>query len=108
MKGDTTMRFPRWYDRNGKEIEEWDAVEKFLDISYRQIDSTELPDGKWISTIWLGLDYGIEAPPKIFETMAFTSCKGDRRPIECERYSTENDAIVGHQQMVEKYSKEVA
>ena len=52
-----------------------------------------------VSTVWLGLDhqYG-EGPPLIFETMVFP----DDSFVDsfCERYSTETEALDGHERIV--------
>jgi len=54
-------------------------------------------DGKWVSTVFLGLDhqYG-DGPPLVFETMVFHD--GDGR--EEWRYSTWDEAVTGHQAIV--------
>jgi hypothetical protein len=98
---------PLWFDRKGQPITDIEAVERQLrDPAYKRIDETTLPDGKWISTVWLGLNHRFgEGPPLIFETMVFDS-QDNLESIEQERYSTEEDAIIGHQQMIAKYTKQ--
>ena len=63
-----------------------------------------LPNGKWVSTVWLGLDcqFG-EGKPLIFETMVFPE-KGNFLDIDCARYSTEEEALKGHEEMIKKHS----
>lgn len=90
-----------YYDRNGNPIElmEWAAA---LEGS-RQIARTTLPDGKWVSTVWLGLDHSFgDGPPLIFETMVFPA--DDMTDLDCERYSTEAEAKAGHERMVAKWT----
>lgn len=56
-----------------------------------------------ISTIWLGLDHnwGFGKKPLIFETMVFFG--GFGHDIDCERYSTKEDALKGQKYFVQKY-----
>ena len=59
----------------------------------------------WVSTTWLGLDhqYG-NGPPLIFETMVFPAENGkvtDCGERFCDRYSTKEQALAGHQRVVE-------
>jgi hypothetical protein len=96
----------KWYLRDGtitRDIREWGA--KFKDLAYKRVAETTLPDGKWVSTVWMGLDhqYAEHGPPLIFETMVFPS-EHDLDDLDCERYSTEAEALVGHAAMVAKWS----
>jgi hypothetical protein len=72
---------------------------------------------KWVSTVFLGLDhnYCFSGPPILFETMAFRHegrmmedyFSGEMRPVAetlCqERYSSWDDAEIGHKAAVRKY-----
>ena len=99
-----------YYDRKGNAItlEQW--AEAREDKEQCRVAETTLP-GYWISTVWLGLDYGFGDDPKlIFETMVFpfnnTRDKvTDWGELDMDRYSTEEEAIAGHKAMVEKWSK---
>ena len=66
-----------YYDRDGTPLtmELWAGMLGRLEK--KRVAETTLPDGKWISTVWLGLNhqYG-DGPPLIFETMAFPSKDG--------------------------------
>jgi hypothetical protein len=56
--------------------------------------------GVRISTVWLGLNhnFSLEGPPLIFETMIFSET-GDLEMDEyCWRWSTEVQALAGHDQ----------
>jgi len=95
----------RWYGRDGKPIatlEEWASR---LETD-RRVAETHLPN-HWVSTVWLGLDYRFgDGPPLIFETMVFRTKNGkteDYHDLDCERYSTEAEALAGHEAMVEKW-----
>ena len=70
---------------------------------------------KWVSTVFLGLDHRHwGGPPLVFETMAFQHegrtmkfCDDVERPVPetlCqERYSSWDDAEIGHKAAVRKY-----
>lgn len=60
-------------------------------------------NGYRISTVFLGLDHSFgDGPPLLFETMVFTG--DDWGDLECERYSTYDEAEAGHAQMAAKYA----
>jgi len=89
------------YDRQGQPIDLMTWAKRLE--SDRRVAKTTLADGKWINTVWLGLDHGFGGgPPLIFETMVFPS-KDDMGDLDCERYSTEAEAVAGHAAMVEKW-----
>lgn len=97
-----------WYDKNQnliKDINEWGKLHS--DLSYKILKQTTLPNGKWVSTVWLGMchnwDEHNEKGHLIFETMVFTN-HGDYYGEDCERYSTEEEALNGHYKMCLKYS----
>lgn len=93
-----------YYDREGKPISmrEWCAL--LEDAKYKILRRTDLPDGSWVSTVWLGLDHRFEeGAPLIFETMVFP--KGSWAELDCNRYNTEESALAGHEAMVEKWRK---
>lgn len=58
-------------------------------------------DAVTISTVFLGLDhqYG-DGPPLIFETMIFEAGTLDQ---ECWRYSTVEEARIGHEAAIERW-----
>jgi len=98
---------PDYYDRQGKPLTllEWAGALEDRTIDKRRVAETTLPNGRWVSTVWLGLDHRFgHGPPLIFESMVFES-KAEMDEIDCERYSTEEEARVGHQELVEKWSK---
>ena len=52
-----------------------------------------------VSTVFLGIDHNFgEGKPLLFETMVF----GGKLDEETERYSTWEEAVEGHNHMVEK------
>jgi hypothetical protein len=58
-----------------------------------------LPNGIWVSTVWLGLNHAWRGRPLVFETMVFGV-----EDNECVRYSTIEEARVGHEKMVAKWT----
>ena len=97
-----------YYDRQGNPLKLMEWMKLFDDpkdrMAKKRVTETTLADGKWISTVWLGLDHSFGAgPPLIFETMVFPA-KGDMGDLDCERYSTEAEAQEGHARMVQKWS----
>src|ERR1700733_10173253 len=69
----SVLREANYYDRDGKPIRSraaWGA--KWKDRKYVRVASTELPDGKWVSTVWMGLDSSFGRGRKlIFQTSVF-------------------------------------
>lgn len=93
------MSLIRYYDRDGKPLTVKQWMERFEhDNAYRQIASDMIGKVR-VSTVWLGLDHGFVPgrPPLIFETMVF----GGPLHYECDRYSTEAQALAGHKRMVQ-------
>lgn len=69
----------------------------------KRVAETTLPNGRWVSTVWLGLNHQFgSGPPLIFETMVFPS-ESDSGDLDCDRYSTEAEALVGHERMCAKW-----
>ena len=100
-----------YYDKGGAPLElmEWaDIYEHGKDgqsrSEYKRVAETTLSDGKWISTVWLGLDHQFgDGPPLIFETMVFTS-PTNMDEQEVDRYSTLTEAEEGHKAMVLRWN----
>jgi hypothetical protein len=99
-------RYHDYYDRQGKPIiDSASFVKNSRNQKYRRVASTILPDGKWVSTIWVGLNFQVGGgPPLIFETMVYPS-KDNFNDLTCERYSTEEEALAGHKRLVEKWTR---
>lgn len=92
-----------YYFRDGTACPEEVWAKKLSDYKYKRVLETTLPDGTWVSTVWLGMDHGFGGgPPLIFETMVFPSMD-NMQDKDCERYSTEAEAIAGHKAMVKKW-----
>jgi hypothetical protein len=89
------------YNRHGDPI----GMEVYLtllsDFDYKIVQQNALPNGRWVSTVWLGLDHShsLGGPPLIFETMVFPS-RDNFAEIWCERYATLEDAREGHERLL--------
>jgi hypothetical protein len=72
---------------------------KWFETANRRVALTK-KDSFEVSTVFLGLDhnFGHSGPPLLFETMVF----GGPLDQEQERYSTWEEAKVGHKSMVKK------
>ena|SRR3990167_11390904 len=93
-----------YFNKQGKPIGLMTWAQLLEERNYKIVEQTELKNGKWVSTVWLGLNHNWEdGPPLIFETMVFSK-RGDYGTEEdCERYSTLEEAIKGHKKLVKKY-----
>lgn len=95
-----------YYDRQGNPLTvmQWAAIfENKEDADPKRVAKTEFTDGRWVSTVWLGIDHRFDGngPPIIFETMVFP--KDSMGELDCDRYCTEAEALTGHAAMVEKW-----
>lgn len=102
-----------YYNREGKAIDMWEWARLTQLPGYKRIAATTLPDGRWISTVWIGLNHSFTNPTgpfHIFETMVFSADtrtinlgSGPREVHEEEgqwRYNTEAEALAGHEAVV--------
>lgn len=93
---------------------------KFFESKERQIGYYER-DGYWVSTVFLGIDHRFmqNGPPLLFETMVFDDVREEREfppgrkyitngnSMECERYSTKDDALIGHERHVKELDRKL-
>lgn len=93
-----------YYDRQGNpvpDVNEWARVFE-AGIGNRHVAMDSIGQNLSVSTVWLGLNQNWTrvGPPLIFETMVFTN-ESEELPEEwdgqCWRYSTEAEAISGHE-----------
>jgi hypothetical protein len=97
--------FP-YYDRQGNPIGMWEWSRLFGDLHYKRIARVSVR-GVRVSTVWLGLDHGwCNSAPLIFETMCFVQRRDRHKHWDavdyCERYSTEIEARLGHERVVNR------
>jgi len=102
FKGFSTMLNKNYFDRDGNSITQEEWQEKVADIEYQRVGVFEtLANGEKISvaTIWVGMNQSFvpNQDPIIFETVVF----GGRNNGLCRRYSTELEALVGHNEIVD-------
>lgn len=100
---------PRYYKRDGTpyhgkdDVLEW--ARDFEKVN-RIVKRDRLFNGMVVSTVWLGIDYNFspKGKPLIFETMVFSNegLQVDERDMD--RYSTEDKAVKGHEEMVKKWN----
>lgn len=97
-----------YYDMDGNPIttDEWIKLVEGPD-DYKRVAKDALPGGYKVSTVLLGLDHSFQGePPIIFESMVFGPDGGG--DLDCDRYSTKAQAIVGHVNMVKKWRRNLA
>jgi len=65
----------------------------------RRVAFDEVAPGVTVSTVFLAIDHAMGfGPPELFETMVFDNDDDE----EMERYATWDEAVAGHQRMVER------
>ena len=96
-----------FYDRKGNKISLQEWSKRCENRNYKIVKQEYIPDGKWISTVWLGLDHSFgRPPPMIFETMVFPK-KDEWLEIDVARYTTEAEALAGHKAMVDEWTSKI-
>lgn len=70
------------------------------EVDHRRVAQTTVGD-IWVSTVWLGLDHSLlgRGAPMIFETLCQNTVTGEWLTDTMTRYSTEAEAIAGHDQI---------
>ena len=72
----------------------------------QRVAATTMKDGRWVSTVFLKLDHNYKGwgKPILFETMVFEDSKL-LREVWGERYETYNQALKGHNRIVQKLKR---
>lgn len=105
--GGHVYRHSDYYDRDGNPISmrQWSMLRQWSaehDNQYIRVAQDTIGP-YWVSTVWIGLNHRfVPGPPWIFETMVFNQEKGGSDVDEMNRYSTEAEALQGHQEIVER------
>ena len=92
---------------NHSEYFEWhrSLPEEFATGIGIQLARTRISDRLSVSTVFLGMDHAYDAgPPELWETMIF----GGDRDEETTRYRSWDDAIAGHERIVNELRAVVA
>lgn len=101
MRHDRFRRDGTPYSDDDAGLFEW--ANDLKDHARKVVRQEKLPNGYWVSTVWLGLNHQFgDGPPLIFETMVLNP-KQEWEDYQ-ERYSTEDDAIIGHLRAVDLYT----
>lgn len=89
-----------YYDRQGNKIDVDQYTKLIIDPDYKRVAYTDMYD-ILVSTVWLGMNHSFhpEHPVLIFETMIFGNLNEDGDEYQ-ERYTTEEEALAGHQRAV--------
>lgn len=76
----------------------------FSDIDRRRVAHSDVYANVYVSTVFLGFDHGFDdnSPPVLFETLVF----GGALSEEMIRYTTYDEALAGHHEMVARVRKE--
>lgn len=83
------MEWSKWFETKRKD---------------RIVKQTTLPNGLWISTVFLGMDHSFsDGPPLLFETMVFP--KGSLTELSCDRCTTYDQAVKQHINAVKRHTK---
>lgn len=95
-----------YYDRATQPISMLRFGELAKQDGYRQVARDFVERRYLVSTVWLGIDHSYRGgPPVIFETMVFDARGGDtpigdELPEYTDCYSTEAEALAGHQRVL--------
>jgi hypothetical protein len=79
------------------DVQTWAAwFEAAREDGRTRIAAHTLPDGRWLSTVFLGIDHAWGGgPPQLFESMVFRS-ETDLDETYCARHATWRAAMDGH------------
>jgi len=84
-------------------LEEWGLqLEEMRRNDSKHVSDTEV-NGKRVSTVWIGINHNFlgNGKPLIFETMIFDNDNNSCYEIYCDRYSTWDEALAGHEKAVQ-------
>lgn len=106
MEGQPDINMPRYYrlddEGNVHPVELMDWARSFESSNRWQLKTRV--GHMMVSTVFLGLDHNWgRGPPVLFETMVFGQLDGDG---DMFRYCTRQEAIEGHNKVVEEIKKE--
>ena len=89
-----------YYDKDGKSISLMEWADLFEDMKYRKVMDTYIKNYH-VSTVWIGLNHSFGSEDiRIFETMIFGDNEDDELDGWMERYRTEEEARLGHEEVI--------
>lgn len=95
-------------DEDGKPQPEPDLLKwaKWYETADRRLARTRLDRNHYVSTVFLGLDhsFAMDGPPILWETLGFSG----HESLAMVRYATREQALAGHELMVEKIKRHLA
>lgn len=98
-----------WYKLNpDKTVSPVTHIREITKTPDRMIKKTKVGK-KLVSTVFLGIDHRFnnESEPILFETMVFPNPEENLLDELCERYSTYNQAVAGHDRIVQDLKKQL-
>lgn len=82
-------------------LEEWSNQFEGMSKQGARHIASDVINGCHVSTVWLGIDHNhFGGKPILFETMVFGH-KDSGNDIYCNRYSTWDEAVEGHQEAIQ-------
>lgn len=98
-----------YFDHDGKPVESMEQLAELHLPENSFIRQDTLPDGKWISTVWIGTNmaHWKSSRPLIFETIVFRS-RSILESLDGYRYETKEEAIKGHERMLKIWTNHKA
>lgn len=100
-------------ERPPRELEvDWETwAEWFEEWQWRVIAQTQIKNGPWVSTIFMGLDmsHGRAPEPLLYETAVFGPTTEEHRSsgpdLDGKRSSTYDEALRTHEALVERWAE---
>jgi len=94
------MRNGSYIEVDGKPVPEPDTMKwgRWMGKADRIVAKTDIEADIDVSTVFLGLDHGFDDTVLLYETRVF----GGPFDMETDRYTTRDEALQGHNNMVKK------
>ena len=103
----------RYRDKNGNKITSEEMEPLLRDDNYRVVAQDKVGP-YFISTVWLGVPYGIREPFDYFETIVFLTPSWEKNPrntlgkeMELYRYHCMEEAVMGHYDVIQEWRDKV-
>lgn len=103
----------RYRDKNGNKITSEELEPLLRDDNYRVVAQDKVGP-YFISTVWLGVPYGIREPFDYFETIVFLTPPWEKDPrdtlgkeMDMYRYHNMEEAVMGHYDVIQEWKDRV-